>query len=222
MDSAPGSPPVTAGYHDLVRTDVLHLVPAGAGRLLDVGGGIGATAVALKRAGKATHVTVLDILDTGFLPEVDAARSGDLNDTALLSSLGADGTRFEVILCLDVLEHLVDPWAVVAVLHGLLAPGGVIVASLPNIRFWPVSWGLFAHGRFDLADSGVLDRTHLRWFTRDTAIALMTSSGLQLDRIEGRIPARRWKLANSLTFGRLRGLFDMQYHLRVSLPSPPA
>lgn len=211
---------IDPGYHDLVRQDVFDLLPEAAGNLLDVGGGIGATAVALKRQGRVGRVTVLDIIDAGFLPEVDAGHSGDLNDPAFLRGLGAEGGRFDVILCLDVLEHLADPWATVAALHELLAPKGVIIASIPNLRFWPVSWGLFARGRFELTDRGVLDRTHLRWFVRDTATALMTSSGLSLERVIGRIPSRRWRFANALTGGMARGLFEMQYLIRVSRPTP--
>ena len=213
---------VVSGYHDRVRDDIFDLMPEAAGNLLDVGGGIGATAVALKRAGRVGRVTVLDIIDDGLLPEVDAGHTGNLEDPDFLRGLGAEGELFDVILCLDVLEHLVDPWATVRALHELLSPEGVIIASIPNLRFWPVSWGLFALGRFDLTDRGVLDRTHLRWFVRDTAAQLMTSSGLRLDRMVGRIPARRWKLANALTGGMARGLFEMQYLIRVSRPSPEA
>jgi 2-polyprenyl-3-methyl-5-hydroxy-6-metoxy-1,4-benzoquinol methylase len=207
---------IDLGYHDRVREDVFDLVPAGAGTLLDVGGGVGATAVALKRQRRACWVTVLDIIGADFLPEVDAGHTGDLNDPGFLRGLGASGERFDVILCLDVLEHLLDPWATVAALHELLSPEGVIIASIPNLRFWPVSWGLFAHGRFELTDRGILDRTHLRWFVRDTAAGLMTSSGLKMDRMIGRIPARRWQLANMLTGGVARGLFEMQYLIRVT------
>jgi 2-polyprenyl-3-methyl-5-hydroxy-6-metoxy-1,4-benzoquinol methylase len=207
---------IDPGYHDRVRDDVFDLVPRGAGRLLDVGGGIGATAVALKRQGYARKITVIDIIDAGFLPEVDEAYTGDLNDAGFLRGLGADEFRYDVILCLDVLEHLMDPWRTVATLHELLAPDGVLIASIPNLRFWPVSWGLFALGRFELSDRGILDRTHLRWFVRDTAAKLMTSSGLKMDQLIGRIPARRWQLANALTGGMARGLFEMQYLIRVS------
>lgn len=207
---------VLTGYHDLVRTDVFDLVPKGEGALLDVGGGIGATSATLKHQGHAARVVVVDIVTEGFLPEVDNAFSGDLNDPAFLACIKAAEGSFDTILCLDVLEHLVDPWAVVKNLHGLLKPGGVVVASLPNMRFWSVSWGLFGHGRFDLTDKGHLDRTHMRWFVKKTAVELMTCSGLRLDRIIGKLPARRFQLYNALTLGRIRGLYEYQYLIRVS------
>jgi len=211
---------VTGGYHDLVRTDVFDIVPKQAGALLDIGGGIGATSVALKRQGHATRAVVVDIVTEGFLPEVDNTFSGDLNDPAFLAGIQSVEGQFDTILCLDVLEHLVDPWSLVKNLHKLLTPGGVIVASLPNMRFWSVSWGLFGRGRFDLTDKGHHDRTHMRWFVRNTAIDLMTCSGLRLDTIVGKLPSRRYRLYNALTLGLVRGLYEYQYLIRVSKPDP--
>jgi 2-polyprenyl-3-methyl-5-hydroxy-6-metoxy-1,4-benzoquinol methylase len=214
-----GQDEVVVGYHDLVRRDVFDLMPTGTGCLLDVGGGIGATAVALKHQGKASRVVVVDIVTEGFLPDVDNSFSGDLNDPKFLAKIATTEGQFDTILCLDVLEHLVDPWTVVRNLHSLLKPGGVIVASLPNMRFWGVSWGLFGRGRFDLTDKGHHDRTHMRWFVRNTAIELLTCSGLQLDEIVGKLPARRFRLFNAMTLGLVRGLFEYQYLIRVSKPN---
>lgn len=218
MSKLETSEDVILGYHDLVRRDVFGLIPQNAPSLLDVGGGIGATSAALKRESYADRVVVLDIVEDGFLPEIDGIYSGDLNDPDFWKILQKKEGQFDTILCLDVLEHLVDPWSVIKHLHGLLKPGGVIVASLPNMRFWPVSWGLFGRGRLDLADKGHLDRTHLRWFVRNTAIELMTCSGLQLDEVIGKLSARRYRWLNTLTMGLLRGLWDFQYLIRVSKP----
>ena len=209
---------VVTGYHDLVRTDVFGLIPKGKKSILDIGGGIGATSAELKRQGYAERVAVVDIVTEGFLPEVDASYTGDLNDPAFFDEIEAGEGKVDIILCLDVLEHLVDPWTVVAHLHKRLAPGGVIVASLPNMRFWTMSWGLFAKGQFTLTDKGLHDRTHMRWFVHDTARDLMTSSGLELEEMVGKIPGRRWPLFNKLTFGKVRGLFELQYLIRVRLP----
>jgi 2-polyprenyl-3-methyl-5-hydroxy-6-metoxy-1,4-benzoquinol methylase len=84
----------------------------------------------------------------------------------------------DAILCLDVLEHLVDPWAVVKRLSALLRPGGRLIVSVPNIRNWKFIRGLLFRGDFHYRDSGLLDRTHLRFFVRATAITLAASGGL--------------------------------------------
>jgi len=124
----------------------------------------------------------------------------------------------DVILCLDVLEHLIDPWAVVARLGGLLADGGAIIASIPNIRYRKVVLPLLLRGRFDYADDGILDRTHLRFFVRETAIALMQSGSLAVDRIEPLVKLKPWRLpwiVDKMTAGRLIDLMAMQYLIRA-------
>ena len=70
-------------------------------------------------------------------------------------------------------------------------------------------------GRFNYAEKGILDRTHLRWFVRETAIGLMTGSGLKLEHIQGQFYGRRKKLVNWVTFGLLRNFIYLQYFIRV-------
>jgi SAM-dependent methyltransferase len=72
---------------------------------------------------------------------------------------------FDLIVFSDLLEHMSDPLAVLAGHYPLLADGGRILISLPNVAIWNVRLGLLA-GRFDYTDTGTLDRTHLRFFTR--------------------------------------------------------
>lgn len=207
-------------YHALVRREVAPLVPAGNGRLLDLGGGVGATAAWLKSEGKAGRVGVLDLVAPPQPhPGVDFVRSGNLETSDVLDRTLAEEGPFDTILCLDVLEHLADPWAVVAKLHQGLAPGGVIVASIPNIRYYQASFPLFFRGRWALADSGPLDRTHLRWFVKETAEQLMTSSGLTHEVTVGKPGGgRRDRLFDWATLGLLRGFWTMQYLIRVRRP----
>lgn len=207
------------GYHTLVRTDVFPLVPDRAGRVLDVGGGVGATSAALKRDGRASHVTLIDLVAEDYDPAVDAAYSGDLEDPALLERAIAETGPFDTVLCLDVLEHLRDPWQVVATVHKGLAPGGRLIASIPNVRNIALVWPLVMQGRFDLDDSGILDRTHLRWFTRSSAIALMGSSGLEIERVIDKLRAgRRYSLANAATLGLFRRFLEIQYLISARRP----
>lgn len=89
--------------------------------------------------------------------------------------------RFDVILMGDVLEHLVDPWDALAYSRSLLTSDGVVVASIPNVGAWPVRTAI-ARGSFDYADHGLMDRTHLRWFTRQTARELAHRAGFVIER----------------------------------------
>lgn len=208
------------GYHDLVRRDVFPIVPDKIGRTLDLGGGVGATSVALKQEGRADYVVVADMVADGALPGVDQAYGGDLEDPAMLRRIFEEQGPFDTVLCLDVLEHLRDPWATVRALGEGLKPGGVIICSLPNARCIHLVWPLVAHGRFELQDAGICDRTHLRWFVRDTAIALMQEGGLQVEEVQDKLlQARRYKYANAATLGLFRRFLEIQYLIRVRKPS---
>jgi 2-polyprenyl-3-methyl-5-hydroxy-6-metoxy-1,4-benzoquinol methylase len=207
---------VRAEYHQLVRTEVLPLVPAGTGTLLDVGGGSGGTAARLKELGRATRVGVVDLVAGSAVPGIDFAYAGNLEDPDVLDRVIEAEGPFSVILCLDVLEHLVDPWRVVERLHKALVPGGVIVASLPNVRHYTAVLPLMFRNSWRLEDRGILDRTHLRFFVRQTAIELMTHSGLVLEEVKATpAEARRIRLFRALTAGLFNSFTDLQYLVRV-------
>jgi 2-polyprenyl-3-methyl-5-hydroxy-6-metoxy-1,4-benzoquinol methylase len=208
-------------YHGQVRNDVLPSIPASAsGTLVDIGGGTGATAVAAKQRGLADRAGVVDLIP--FDPVgtgLDFHVSGDLERSdALDRAIAAEGP-FDTILALDVLEHLVDPWAMVARLDAALKPGGVLIGSIPNIRHYSVSMPLLFAGKWELQDDGLLDRTHLRFFVRETAIALMTCSGLVLESVDSRVGGTRpIRIARRLSLGLLDRLTDFRYVIRVKKP----
>ena len=201
-------------YHALVREDVVSLVTPAGGSLLDVGGGTGATALRLRSLGRAERAGVIDRVAP--LMDLDFAHAGDIEDPVFLDHVLESEGPFQTILCLDILEHLRDPWALVQKLHGALAPDGTIVASIPNIRNFGALGPLLFQNRWDLTDAGILDRTHLRFFVRSTAIALMTSSGLALDEVRAKPSGgRRVRLFRTMTAGLLNSFTDLQYLIRV-------
>jgi 2-polyprenyl-3-methyl-5-hydroxy-6-metoxy-1,4-benzoquinol methylase len=212
-------PDVVEGYHNQVRSDVVPLIPRTGGTLVDVGGGTGATAAHMKAAGLARRVGVIDLVSSDDAhPDLDFHCSGAIDDERFLQGVIEREGPFDTILLLDILEHLIDPWRVVAQLHQALAPGGHMVASIPNVRHYRVSGGLFFRNRWPLADAGILDRTHLRFFVRDSAIELMTHSGLVLEAVESPDPDRHRRqraLFNRVTIGKLSSFVDVRYLIRV-------
>lgn len=96
-----------------------------------------------------------------------------------LQNIDALGERkFDVIIFADVLEHLAWPLGLLKRYVPHLKPGGSVIVSLPNVGLWSVRLSML-FGRFHYAESGVLDRTHLRFFTRSSAVRMLRDAGLE-------------------------------------------
>jgi SAM-dependent methyltransferase len=206
---------------------VLAEVPDGA-RVLDVGCATGYLAAELARRGCTVDGVEVD-------PQAaEQARAhcrevvvGDLEAPGTHAAVERmlAGARPDVVICADVLEHLRDPWAVLAWLGTLLDQedaAAKAIISVPNIAHWTGRRALL-RGRFDYAGFGLFDRTHLRFFTRDSARELARRAGfaVRAERpagaplpLESRVPA----------LGRARGpfvrrcpaLFALQFVLVLS------
>lgn len=103
-------------------------------------------------------------------------------------ALAGRSDRFDLITFNDVLEHIIDPWSVVDGLHERLTPGGRVVATIPNVQYIFNLARLLA-GRWDYEDDGILDRTHVRFFTRATCVSLFAERGFIVEQCEGVNPA---------------------------------
>lgn len=202
-------------YYAQERPEMRPFIPAGAQRLLEIGCGAGGFVRGLKRERPgqihATGIEMVPAVAQAARAVFDTVLEGSVEQE--LSTLQAQA-QFDCIVCNDVLEHLVDPGAVLRAVRPLLAPGGLLVASLPNVRYWPTASALLWSGRWDYQDWGILDRTHLRFFTRSSLPALFEPAGYRLARVQGINEARggrarlRSGLVTALTLGRLS---DTQY-----------
>ena len=111
---------------------------------------------------------------------------------------------------------MVNPWSVVDRLtSNYLADGGKLIVSLPNVRHYSVVLPLLFGGRWDYADAGLLDRTHLRFFTRDSAQRLLshTRLGALTCSATGFSGLSSKRIFNVLTLGLFRELLTYQYYL---------
>jgi len=141
--------PVLSGggdYHAHVRVDVLPYIPKSGGTLLDVGGGVGGTALRARELGLAGRVGVIDLVSPD--PSLDFSHEGDLDDPAALDEVERKEGPFATILCLDVLEHLLDPWALVRRLHSMLRPAARSsrASRTSGITPWSVRFFCGPHG----------------------------------------------------------------------------
>jgi SAM-dependent methyltransferase len=221
---------VSAPYGDLVAQQglggshrlILDEVRDGS-RVLDVGCATGYVAAELSARGCEV---------VGLEPNpLSAAQAERHCERVIVGSVESADDRalipgsFDFVIFGDVLEHLMDPWEALRSTRGLLSPGGVAVVSLPNVAAWPVRLRLLA-GSFEYRDFGLLDRTHLRFFTRASAHALVERAGfaiererfVHLEREPGAL-GRAFPLPASLlrrALVRLRpGLFAQQFVLRL-------
>jgi len=143
-------------------------------RLLDVGAADGLLSRHLTERGwKVTGIEADSVMAAAGASYCERMLVADLN-----RGVPALDGLFDTIVCGDVLEHLADPPRVLRALVGALAPGGDVVVSVPNVAHLWVRLSLLA-GRFDYAERGILDRTHLRFFTRRTLDELLAAAGLE-------------------------------------------
>ena len=153
---------------------VLDLVGEGK-QVLDVGCSTGYLAKALVERGcTVTGVEIDPEAAEQARPHLKDVVVADL-DTTPLGSLGIDD-RFDVVVFADVLEHLKDPEGTLGAAAGLLRPDGYVVVSIPNVAHGSVRLALLG-GRFEYSDVGLLDETHIRFFTRSSLRAMVEASG---------------------------------------------
>jgi len=209
-------------YYQFVRKDIAPLLPERSLRVLEIGCGGGGTLAWLKESGRAAWTAGIELSTEAAAvasKRVDEVRCGDAD--RLLQEFPQES--FDLILCLDVLEHLVDPWASLRQLKTLLRPGGRLISSLPNIRHHSVVLPLLFGGRWEYQEAGIMDRTHLRFFSRRGMASMMGHAGLREIRS---IPTYAWgswdKWKDRATLGLLRGLLAFQFLVLAERPANPA
>ena len=173
-------------YPDVPNPDLIDRIPLDADVVLDVGCHKGMLGALYRRRNPRARVIGVD--NDIAAVRVAATR---LTEAACLD-IENDPLPFEVpggydcIIYGDVLEHLRDPWRVMREHAALLSPRGVMLICVPNVAHWSVILKLI-NGTFDYEDRGVLDRTHLRWFTLATMEKALMETGLQLCDVSPRI-----------------------------------
>jgi 2-polyprenyl-3-methyl-5-hydroxy-6-metoxy-1,4-benzoquinol methylase len=200
-------------YYRHVRREITTLLPARMSKVLEVGCGGGDTLRWLKDRHPGVETTGVEYnpaMAEMLARNADHALIGSID--AVMPSLGA----YDTILCLDVLEHLPDADSVLRSLVARLSPGGAFIISLPNISHLSVSLPLLLRRRFDYADAGLLDRTHLRFFVEASIVAMLNEAGLIIE--DGGLSGMqggRARLIDQLTLGALRHHLTKQYIFRA-------
>lgn len=163
------------------RKDLISLLPDQPNlHVLELGAGGGDTLIELKKTGKANTVVGIELFPLeGTLqndPLIDQFIIGNVEEMDL--DLKKDS--FDVVLMGDVLEHLLDPWQTIKKITPYLKVGGIMMASIPNIRNRKAFKKIFINGDFGYDREGLFDKTHYRWFCKKNMIDLMTPEGFEL------------------------------------------
>lgn len=151
------------------RPEIIELVPVEAKRILDIGCGAGAVGMELLNR---QSCTLYGVELNSFMGSI-ASKHYDRVDTTDIESLDLpyNANFFDTIILGDILEHLKDPWKLIEELFTYLKPSGSLICSVPNISHAEAVFPLLC-GDWNYVDAGILDRTHLRFFTPRTVQSL--------------------------------------------------
>ncbi len=207
-----------SGYFHRSRPEMFKYIPEGAVRILEVGCNDGAFCATLKRTDREIWGLEMNIEAAQKAIEIcNYVLTGDFNE--VYEQLPKN--HFDCVIFNDVLEHIYSPWETIQKVKPLLTEKGVIVSSIPNFRyianiFTEIIW----HGEFRYKpEGGILDDTHIRFFTPKSIQRMYQEQGYEVLINEGINPSKSWKekLFISLTFGILK---DARYKQIATVAKP--
>jgi 2-polyprenyl-3-methyl-5-hydroxy-6-metoxy-1,4-benzoquinol methylase len=202
-------------YFASIRRDYVDSLPQNPdASILEIGCGYGGTGEFALATGKCGDYFGVELCD-------EAAEQAKRKLTGLLVGNVEElefewaPESFDALILSEVLEHLVDPWAVLRKIRPLMKPGALVLASSPNVSHYSIIWMLL-RGQWTLTSSGITDRTHLRWFTPSTYRELFEDAGYVVDSVSN-LPVFGWKAntLNAVTLGMLKHVLSYQIDLRA-------
>ncbi|MBC8204791.1 class I SAM-dependent methyltransferase [bacterium] len=182
--------------------------------ILDVGCGNGLTAKTIKEKFDSKYVLGIEV-DREAAKEaekkLDEILVIDLNKTKLELN-----RKFDLIVLADILEHLVSPEDLLNQIRSILNIDGQVVISIPNVRNWSIIFEIIFKGDWRYRDEGILDRTHLRFFTKKSAIRMIESTGFTINKYCYRIRPRD-VIPNLISLTIFRDFFITQHYFSLKL-----
>jgi len=194
-------------YYDK-RWDLLSLIPSNSKNILDIGCGKGWLGKKIKET-RPCKITGIEVTSAG-------SYAHKIYDKVYIKSVediipAFEKNSFDCIILGDVLEHLINPWSVLEQLTFLLQKKGVLVISLPNIQHYSIILALL-RGNFKYQEEGIMDKTHLRFFTLSSAKEMLTESNLTSDKIyRNTSSGRKLRILNFFLKNLLLNFITFQY-----------
>ena len=208
-------------YYSYSRPEMLAFLPDNCKSVLDVGCSNGKFLKGVKSkgiycAGIEPHTASYELAKLN----ADIVINGSFTEDAIAVILDkSEYKAFDCIFFNDVLEHLENPWNALELCKQLLAPGGIIIASIPNFLFYSNILHIIRHQDFFYQPSGILDITHLRFFTRKSIVRMFESSGYNIKTINGINPisTKKFDVFNRIMFNKFHDWKYIQFAVVAEL-----
>ncbi len=178
-------------YSDEPRNDLMQFITVAPQRVLEIGCGRGATGAALKEkfhgveyTGLESEEAIAQIAQT----RLDKVITADIEKVEL-HECGLSEEYFDLVICGDVLEHLYDPWKTLSYLNDFLKPEGTLLLSIPNVQNISNIINLL-NGHWSYTENGILDATHIRFFTLKEVVKMLSGTGYKLTQCKGSLDPR--------------------------------
>lgn len=224
-------PSTDAGYFEQTRPEVAPFLPTTLGRVLEVGCSSGGFSHALVGASEVWGIEPYSEVAVIAAKRYHKVLVGTFD--SVRAELPTD--YFNTIVCNDVIEHMPSEERFLTEIRAHMARDSVIVGSIPNVRFYDNMFQLLALGEWEYTESGILDRTHLRFFTRGSWERTLHRNGFLVEQIAGINDRMRFgrsrhdraayifgRLINMLTLGSASDMRFLQFGFRARLQSKGA
>ena len=205
-------------YYTIIRNNLLNLIEKDLGNCLEIGCGTGENLVYLKKKG-AQKVTGIELrADVAAKAKLKKEIDFIFNIDFLDNCADVEGAKYNTVVLSHVLEHFPNPDIVLAKVSKIITPeDGTLLIAVPNIRHLSVLVGLILHGDFDYKDSGIMDYTHLKFFTKKSIQKVLIKNGFEVINSQMDFAGPRSRFINKITFGVFEEYFGFAINLSAKL-----
>ncbi|MCF6360255.1 MAG: class I SAM-dependent methyltransferase [Cyclobacteriaceae bacterium] len=201
-------------YYETVRPEMLEFIPKSVKKTIEFGCSNGQFSKDIKEKFN-TESWGIDI-DSEAVKNANAVLDKVILSGAMEVLKDLPKEYFDCVICNDFLEHIINPSEFLIALKPYVTKNAVLICSLPNVRYWKNVSELLFEKDWRYREEGILDSTHLRFFTKKSIQRFLKQSGLELEKIEGINPTKsiRFQIPNILTFGVHNDMKYLQFASR--------
>jgi 2-polyprenyl-3-methyl-5-hydroxy-6-metoxy-1,4-benzoquinol methylase len=203
-------------YYSQIKDWMLPMIKDGPNVIMDLGCASGVLGERLIEVGKAKTMYGVEMFESAAQKAAKTYVKVHVGDAEAMK-FDYD-TIFDYVTCGDILEHLKDPYTMVSNIYKWLKPGGEIFVCLPNVRNYHVLIDLIFRGKWEYVSAGIMDRTHLRFFTRSSLQTLVRGGGFEVCHHHMLVEGPKKTFFNKLTFGAFDEFLAAQTFCRGRKP----